>query len=134
MRVSTKGKRGLPAPDRHRVTATTQTQQDLAADTGFSGSYQSVKRFIRQLRRTQPMQARAVIVTAPGEESQVDRLGMAHTRFDFAFAQVHAKPGGHWNGRFWGCPLSGRFAVLGWGLGGASSAFDPVVTEMAGFG
>jgi transposase len=46
--------------------------QDLAADTGFRGSYQSVKRFVRQLRRTQPMQARAVIVTAPGEEAQVD--------------------------------------------------------------
>jgi transposase len=46
--------------------------QDLVADTGFSGSYQSVKRFIRKLRAAPSLQARAVIVTAPGEEAQVD--------------------------------------------------------------
>jgi hypothetical protein len=46
--------------------------QDLVADTGFNGSYQTVKRFVRKLRGTQPAQARAVIVTAPGEEAQVD--------------------------------------------------------------
>jgi transposase len=46
--------------------------QDLVADSGFSGSYQTVKRFVRKLRGTQPVQARAVIVTAPGEEAQVD--------------------------------------------------------------
>jgi hypothetical protein len=46
--------------------------QDLVADTGFSGSYQSLKRFVRKLRGTQPAQARAVIVTAPGEEAQAD--------------------------------------------------------------
>ena len=46
--------------------------QDLLADHGFSGSYQTVKRFVRKLRGTQPAQARAVIITAPGEEAQVD--------------------------------------------------------------
>ncbi|MBV8891118.1 MAG: IS21 family transposase [Acidobacteria bacterium] len=46
--------------------------QDLVAEAGFSGSYQTVKRFVRKLRGTQPPQARAVIVTAPGEEAQVD--------------------------------------------------------------
>jgi transposase len=46
--------------------------QDLVADSGFRGSYQTVKRFVRKLRGTQPVQARAVIVTAPGEEAQVD--------------------------------------------------------------
>jgi transposase len=46
--------------------------QDLVADTGFRGSYQTVKRFVRKLRGKQPVQARAVIVTAPGEEAQVD--------------------------------------------------------------
>jgi transposase len=46
--------------------------QDLVADCGFRGSYQTVKRFVRRLRGTQPAQARAVIVTAPGEEAQVD--------------------------------------------------------------
>jgi transposase len=46
--------------------------QDLVADTGFSGSYQTVKRFVRKLRGNQPAPARAVILTAPGEEAQVD--------------------------------------------------------------
>jgi transposase len=46
--------------------------QDLVADSGFTGSYQTVKRFVRKLRGSQPAQARAVIVTAPGEEAQVD--------------------------------------------------------------
>jgi len=46
--------------------------QDLVADTGFSGSYQTVKRFVRKMRGNQPAQARAVILTAPGEEAQVD--------------------------------------------------------------
>ena len=46
--------------------------QDLVADTGFCGSYQTVKRFVRKLRGNQPAQARAVILTAPGEEAQVD--------------------------------------------------------------
>jgi transposase len=46
--------------------------QDLVADCGFGGSYQTVKRFVRKLRGNQPAEARAVIVTAPGEEAQVD--------------------------------------------------------------
>ena len=29
--------------------------QDLVGDCGFSGSYQAVKRFVRQLRQTQPI-------------------------------------------------------------------------------
>jgi hypothetical protein len=46
--------------------------QDLVSESGFSGGYQTVKRFVRKLRGNQPLQARAVIVTAPGEEAQVD--------------------------------------------------------------
>jgi hypothetical protein len=46
--------------------------QDIVSESGFSGSYQTVKRFVRKLRGNQPPQPRAVIVTAPGEESQVD--------------------------------------------------------------
>ena len=46
--------------------------QDLVLDNGFGGGYQTVKRFVRKLRGTQPPQPRAVIVTAPGEEAQVD--------------------------------------------------------------
>jgi transposase len=46
--------------------------QDLVADCGFGAGYQTVKRFVRKLRGNQPAQARAVIITAPGEEAQVD--------------------------------------------------------------
>jgi transposase len=46
--------------------------QDLVSFHGFASGYQSVKRFVRQLRGAQIPQARVVIVTAPGEESQVD--------------------------------------------------------------
>ena len=46
--------------------------QDLVDDHGFAGRYQSVKRFVRQLRGRPGPQACAVIVTPPGEEAQVD--------------------------------------------------------------
>jgi len=46
--------------------------QDLVDDHGFTGQYASVRRFVRTLRRTAPPEARVVIVTAPGEEAQVD--------------------------------------------------------------
>jgi transposase len=46
--------------------------QDLVSQAGFSGSYQTVKRFVRKLRGSQTPEACAVIVTAPGEEGQVD--------------------------------------------------------------
>jgi transposase len=52
--------------------------EDLVADNGFRGSYQTVKRFVRKLRGNQPARARAVIITAPGEEAQVD-YGFTHT-------------------------------------------------------
>jgi PAS domain S-box-containing protein len=41
-------------------------------DHGFQGRYQSVKRFVRQLRGRPGTEACAVIVTPPGEEAQVD--------------------------------------------------------------
>ncbi len=46
--------------------------QDLVSESGFSSSYQSVQRFVRKLGGNQQPQARAVILTAPGEEAQVD--------------------------------------------------------------
>jgi transposase len=46
--------------------------QDLVDDYGFTSRYQSVKRFVRQLRGRSGPQACAVIVTQPGEEAQVD--------------------------------------------------------------
>jgi transposase len=45
--------------------------QDLLAEVGFSGSYQSVKRFVRRLRLQQPQRVWRVEVQ-PGEEVQVD--------------------------------------------------------------
>jgi transposase/rhodanese-related sulfurtransferase len=49
----------------------TAIYQDLV-DSGFRGSYQTVKRFVRKLRAAATPEARAVIQTAPGEEAQVD--------------------------------------------------------------
>ena len=46
--------------------------QQLVDQHSFSGAYESVKRFVRKQRGAQSPEARAVIVTAPGEEAQVD--------------------------------------------------------------
>ncbi len=47
--------------------------QDLVDRHGFQGGYQSVKRFVRQLRGTRtPEEACGIIATGPGEEAQVD--------------------------------------------------------------
>lgn len=46
--------------------------QDLVDDHGYQGRYQSVKRFVRQLRGHPCTPACAVIHTPPGEEAQVD--------------------------------------------------------------
>jgi len=46
--------------------------QDLVDTRGFTGGYQSVKRFVRKLAGGSSKEACAVIETAVGEESQVD--------------------------------------------------------------
>ena len=46
--------------------------QDLVDQYGYSGGYQTVKRFVRKLRGTHSPQAVGIILTAPGEEAQVD--------------------------------------------------------------
>jgi transposase len=46
--------------------------QDLVDTCGFTGGYQSVKRFVRKLVGSPSKEACAVIETAPGEEAQVD--------------------------------------------------------------
>jgi transposase len=46
--------------------------QDLVDRHSFSGAYESVKRFAQKLRGAHTPEARAVIVTEPGEEAQVD--------------------------------------------------------------
>ena len=44
----------------------------MVSEYGFASSYQSVQRFVRKLRDAQMPEARVVIVTAPGQEAQVD--------------------------------------------------------------
>ena len=46
--------------------------QDLVSEYGFASSYQSMQRFVRKRRGTQTPEARVVIVTAAGQEAQVD--------------------------------------------------------------
>jgi transposase len=46
--------------------------QDLVDQHGYSGGYQTVKRFVRKLRGTHCPQAVGIIRTQPGEETQVD--------------------------------------------------------------
>ena len=47
--------------------------RDLVDDHGFPAKYASVRRFVLTLRGRQPVEAHPVIVTAPGEEGQVER-------------------------------------------------------------
>ena len=46
--------------------------RDLVDDHGFAGQYASVRRFVRRLRGARLPEAHPIIVTAPGEEGQVD--------------------------------------------------------------
>jgi len=46
--------------------------QDLVDQHGFAGRYNSVKRYVRLLRGSAVLLAHPTIVTAPGEEAQVD--------------------------------------------------------------
>ena len=46
--------------------------RDLVDDHGFPAQYASVRRFAITLRGQRPAEAHPVIVTAPGEEGQVD--------------------------------------------------------------
>jgi len=46
--------------------------QDLVSDHGFAGGYEAVKRFVRKLRGPQRPESAGIILTAPGEEAQVD--------------------------------------------------------------
>jgi hypothetical protein len=46
--------------------------QDLVSDQSFAGSYQTVKRFVRKLRGAESPPAVGIILTAAGEEAQVD--------------------------------------------------------------
>lgn len=79
--VPTNASAGRSACEPHRETIELELSkgrnakgiwQDLVDNCGFAGGYQSVKRFIRQLRGKSSPEACAVIETAPGEEAQVD--------------------------------------------------------------
>jgi transposase len=72
------GRPSLCDPHRARIEAkldaglsAQRIHQDLLAEVSFSGSYQSVKRFVRRLRRQQPERVWRIEVQ-PGEEAQVD--------------------------------------------------------------
>ena len=67
--------RALPGTHRTGSVAWPQRDGHLAGsgdDHGFTGRYNSVKRFVRKQRGVASPEARVVIETAPGEEAQVD--------------------------------------------------------------
>src|SRR6516165_3923653 len=56
----------------HRGRNAMAIWQDLVSDHGFAGGYEAVKRFVRKLRGPQRPEPAGIILTAPGEEAQVD--------------------------------------------------------------
>jgi hypothetical protein len=46
--------------------------QDLVDSHGFTGGYQNVRRFVRNVRGAATPEVRAIIETPAGEECQVD--------------------------------------------------------------
>ncbi|HXH49960.1 MAG TPA: IS21 family transposase [Terriglobia bacterium] len=56
----------------HRGRNAMAIWQDMVCQYGFSGGYQTVKRFVRKLRGGEHQEAVGIILTAPGEEAQVD--------------------------------------------------------------
>jgi transposase len=82
-RQSETGRPSWCDPHRERIEAKLETglsaqriYQDLVAEVGLVGSYQSVKRFVRRLRRQAPERVWRIEVQ-PGEEVQVDFGGGA---------------------------------------------------------
>jgi len=64
--------RELIALELSRGRNATGIWQDLVDTHGFTGGYQSVKRFVRKLRGSLSPDARVIIETRLGEEAQVD--------------------------------------------------------------
>jgi transposase len=76
--VADPGRPGHCSPHAALITAKLETglsaqriHQDLVVEIGFTGSYQSVKRFVRRLRGAVPDRVWRIEVQ-PGEEAQVD--------------------------------------------------------------
>ena len=67
--------------------------QDLVDDHGFTARYASVRRFVVRLRAKAPVEARAVITTAPGEDYGKTRVMLPTT---LTFASDLAQPGSVW--------------------------------------
>jgi hypothetical protein len=72
--------------------------QDLVEQNGFNDSYQSVQRFVRKLKATQPQRVRRM-EARPGEEVQVDfglgapiYDGAGRARRSWVFRMVHLSP------------------------------------------
>ena len=63
----------------------------LAEQHGFTGSYSSVKRFVRSLRGAQPPESFVRLEVAPGEEAQVD-FGYAGVMHDSTRGTARRKP------------------------------------------
>jgi hypothetical protein len=61
--------------------------QDLVDDHEFTSTYECVKRFVRRLRGETPRVAHPRIVTAPGEEAQVDYEPAIHLAADVQVEQ-----------------------------------------------
>ena len=65
--------------------------QEMCADRGYAGSYETVKRFVRPLRRLQA-QAEGTLTrfeTPPGQQSQVEDWGQARVCFRDGFVAQH---------------------------------------------
>jgi hypothetical protein len=61
--------------------------QDLVTEYGFSGGYESVKRFVRRVRGARRPEAVGTLITAAGEEAQVKSDGARSAKW-----QVQANP------------------------------------------
>jgi hypothetical protein len=64
--------RELIAQELERGRNATGIWQDLVDSHGFAGGYQSVRRFVRNVRGAATPEVRAIIETPAGEECQVD--------------------------------------------------------------
>ncbi len=66
------GEEGGELPGLLRIRPSHRQLRRAVSEYGFASSYQSVQRFVRKLRGAQTPEARVVIVTAPGQDVQVD--------------------------------------------------------------
>jgi len=63
--------------------------QEMVDRHGFTGAYESVKRFVRKLRGPSSPEARAVITTAPGEDYGKFRVMVRRSRQPARFRAYH---------------------------------------------